>query len=134
MKKLLILVTVVALGTASMAYAQQQSGIGSPEFQGQCQGMGQGMGMKGKRGKGMRGMCDVDNITVTTVEQAEAAAETFISANFKGYTVNDVKTFETRRGNTAYVAETTDAGGNNFNFMVSPCGLVKGPMKPRVQQ
>lgn len=131
-KKGLILALALVMGTFAVNASAQGYGVGGGA------GMGGGMGYnKGWHGMGhnwngcwnVNGNYAAPQMSIQSDADAVKAVNAYLaSANLKGYKVGKATAYNTPRGVQMYVVAATDAGGNAFNFAVSPYGFVRGPM------
>jgi hypothetical protein len=138
MKKLLVFAAILALGASVYAYGpgygmgyKMGNGMGyQGNFgPGNCPGYGGfGMGPRGMKGfKGPRGQFAAEAKSFTK-EEATQEITKYVEENFKGYKIQEVKSFDMPRG-TIYFADVVNASGNKFQFRLNPFGQVVGPFK-----
>ena len=130
MKKILVIgFAVVALASvASYSSVHAQMGYGGYTDNGSGH-MGNGH-MGNGNGHGGHGGCyggTNSNTPVITESDANVKVNEYIK-NLKGYKLNNIETFQSRRGHTAFIANVEDSSGNKFIIKVSPYGHIRGPI------
>jgi hypothetical protein len=110
MKQILILAAAAIMALGSTAAFAGGHGCGGHGWDGHDDGYGIG---------------SVE--TQISAETAKANVQAYIDANLKGYSIAEVTSHETRRGNV-YKVNATDVGGNSFIFFVGQKGRVRGPI------